>query len=135
MTCAPIPGPPRSTASSIDLGSQSALVDQHLRATGLWPIHFDADRLFYQVKGRLYAYHMLLRELGHDFEPVIQQNNLAGVWAQLIDTLNEAGEMRPLFVIDGPPRGTLFASHLAIQGFYVKRVVLQLKEMDQVLRN
>ena len=78
---------------------------------------------------------MLLRELGHDFEPVIQQNNLAGVWAQLMDTFNEAGEMRPLFVIDGPPRGTLFASHLAIQGFYVKRVVLQLKEMDQVLRN
>ena len=120
---------------SIDLGSQSALVDQHLRETGLWPIHFDADRLFYQVKGRLYAYHMLLQELGRDFEPVIQQNNLAGVWAQLMDTLNEAGEMRPLFVIDGPPRGTLFASHLAIQGFYVKRVVLQLKEMDQVLRN
>ena len=66
---------------------------------------------------------------------MIQQNNLAEVWAQLMDTFNEAGEMRPLFVIDGPPRGTLFASHLAIQGFYVKRVVLQLKEMDQVLRN
>ena len=42
--------------------------------------------------------------------------------------------MRPIWVIDGPPRGTLFASHLAIQGFYVKRVVLQLKEMEQVLR-
>ena len=48
----------------LDLGAQSALIDQHLRETGLWPIHFDADRLFYQVKGRLYAYHMLLRELG-----------------------------------------------------------------------
>ena len=120
----------------LDLGSQSALVDQHLRETGLWPIHFDADRLFYQVKGRLYAYHMLLRELGQDFEPVIQpKNNLQNVWAQLMDTFNEAGVMRPIWVIDGPPRGTLFASHLAIQGFYVKRVVLQLKEMEQVLRN
>ena len=43
--------------------------------------------------------------------------------------------MRPFFVIDGPPQGTLFASHLAIQGFYLKRIVLQLKEMDLVLRN
>ena len=49
---------------AIDLGSQSALIDQHLRQTGLWPIEFDADRLFYQVKGRLYAYHMLLRSSG-----------------------------------------------------------------------
>ena len=52
---------------SIDLGSQSALIDQHLRETGLWPIHFDADRLFYQVKGRLYAYHMLLQRAGPRF--------------------------------------------------------------------
>ena len=120
---------------AIDLGSQSALIDQHLRQTGVWPIHFDADRLFYQVKGRLYTYHMLLRELRVDFEPLEQSNNLQGVWSQLMDTFAEAGEMRPFVVIDGPPRGTLFASHLAIQGFYLKRAVLQLKELDQVMRN
>lgn len=121
---------------ALDLGAQSALIDQHLRETGLWPINFDADRLFYQVKGRMYAYHMLLQELGLDFDPVIRpKNNVQNVWAQLMDTFKEAGTMRPLFVIDGPPQGTLFASHLAIQGFYVKRVVLQLKEMSLVLRN
>jgi hypothetical protein len=121
---------------ALDLGAQSALIDQHLRETGLWPINFDADRLFYQVKGRMYAYHMVLQELGLDFYPVIRpKNNVQNVWAQLMDTFKEAGLMRPLFVINGPPQGTLFASHLAIQGFYVKRVVLQLKEMSQVLRN
>jgi hypothetical protein len=74
--------------------------------------------------------------LGRDFEPIIRpKNNIQNVWAQLMGTFDEAGQMRPIFVIDGPPRGTLFASHFAIQGFYVKRVVLQLKEMDQVLRN
>lgn len=121
---------------ALDLGAQSALIDQHLRETGLWPINFDADRLFYQVKGRMYAYHLLLQELGVDFDPVIRpKNNVQNVWGQLMDTFNEAGKMRPLFVIDGPPQGTLFASHLAIQGFYAKRVVLQLKEMSLVLRN
>jgi hypothetical protein len=112
------------------------VIDRHLRETGLWPIKFDADRLFYQVKGRLYAYHLLLQELGLDFDPVIRpKNNVQNVWSQLMDTFAEAGLMRPLFVIDGPPQGTLFASHLAIQGFYLKRIVLQLKEMDLVLRN
>jgi hypothetical protein len=121
---------------ALDLGAQSALVDQHLRETGLWPINFDADRLFYQIKGRMYAYHMLLQELGLDFDPVIRpKNNVQNVWGQLMDTFEEAGEMRPLFVIDGPPRATLFASHLAFQGFYLNRLVLQLKEMSQVLRN
>ena len=121
---------------ALDLGAQSALVDQHLRETGMWPINFDADRLFYQIKGRLYAYHLLLQELGKDFDPVIRpKNNVQNVWDQVMDTFREAGEMRPLVVIDGPPRATLFASHLAIQGFYLKRAVLQLKEMSQVLRN
>ena len=120
---------------ALDLGGQSARVEQHLRQATLWPIDFDADRLFYQVKGRLYGYQMLLGELGQDFEGQLRNTNAAVPWAQLMETLREVGDMRPFFVIDGPPRGTLFASHLAIQGFYLKRAVLQLKELDEVLRN
>jgi hypothetical protein len=102
----------------------------------MWPINFDADRLFYQIKGRLYGYHMLLQELGKDFDPVIRpKNNVQNVWEQLMATFAEVGQLRPMFVIDGPPTATLFASHLAIQGFYLKRVILQLNEMSLVLRN
>ena len=39
----------------IDLGNQSAIVDDHLRATGRWPFNMQADDLFYAAKGRLYA--------------------------------------------------------------------------------
>ena len=78
-------------ARGVDLGAQSALIATSICETGLWPIHFDADRLFYQVKGHLYAYYMLLRELGLDFQPVIQpKNNLQNVWDQPMDTFNEA---------------------------------------------
>ena len=121
---------------SVDLGAQSAIVDQHLREATNWPVNFDADRLFYQIKGRMYGYHLVLQELGKDFDPVIRpKNNVQNVWDQLMGTFAEAGQMRPLLVVDGSPRAALFASHLAIQGFYLKRVVLQLKEMSQVLRN
>lgn len=118
-----------------DLGSQSAAVDDHLRNESGWLINFDADRLFYSVKGRLYAYHMMLRELGRDFEPLIRQNNLEGIWAQALDTMREAGQMRPFIVADAAPNNSIFANHLAIQGFYLKRVLVQLKEMSQVLVN
>ena len=77
-----------------------------------------------------------LQELGKDFDPVIRpKNNVQNVWDQLMVTFAEVGQLRPLFVIDGPPQATLFASHLAIQGFYLKRVILQLNEMSLVLRN
>lgn len=119
----------------VDLGSQSAMVDEHLRQTGPWPIDFDADRMFYQVKGRLYGYHMLLRELGRDYQEPIARNNLTAVWTQAMDTLREVGYMRPFFVIDGTPRDGIFANHLAFQGFYLKRAMVQLHEMAQVLVN
>jgi hypothetical protein len=118
-----------------DLGSQSAAVDQHLRDSSRWLINFDADRLFYATKGRLYGYQLLLQELGRDFDLIIQQNNLQAVWAQALDTMREAGKLRPFFVIDAAPQGRLFTNHLAVQGFYLKRTLVQLQEMSQVLVN
>jgi hypothetical protein len=118
-----------------DLGSQSALIDQHMRESSGWLIDFDADRLFYGTKGRLYAYRLLLRDLGRDFEPILQQNNLHAVYGQALDTMREAGTLRPFFVIDASPNGMLFTNHLAIQGFYLKRALVQLQEISQVLVN
>jgi hypothetical protein len=116
---------------ALDLGSQSGLIDQHLRAKsgGWWPLNPEADDLFYRTKGRLYAYHLLLQELGRDFEPVIQANNLGAVWAQGMASLREAGTLQPRFVLDGEPGSGLFANHLASQGFLLKRALVQLREM------
>jgi hypothetical protein len=52
-----------------------------------------------------------------------------------MDTMREAGTLRPFFVIDAPPNGMLFTNHLAVQGFYLKRTLVQLKEISQVLVN
>ena len=91
--------------------------------------------LFYQIKGRLYAYYLLLHELGRDFEVILQQNNLTGVWEQAMDSLREAGVAAAAGVLDGDPLSAIFASHLAIQGFFLKRALVQLKEVQQVLVN
>jgi hypothetical protein len=50
-------------------------------------------------------------------------------------TMQEAGNLRPFFVLDASPSGRIFANHLAIQGFYLKRAMVQLQEMSQVLVN
>ena len=47
------------------------MIDQHLRGHAGFPISFSADDIFYQTKGRLYAYYLLLKGLGQDFEKVL----------------------------------------------------------------
>jgi hypothetical protein len=121
---------------AVDLGSQSGLIDQHLRTeSGGWPLNPEADDLFYHTKGRLYAYFLLLREVGHDFEPVIQAGNLGQVWEQAMASLREGSLLQPWVVLDGSPEAGLFASHIASQGFFLKRALVQLREMSDGLVN
>lgn len=120
---------------AVDLGSQSGLVDEHLRTGRGWPINAEADDLFYRTKGRLYAYHLLLRELGRDFDGLIRANNLENVWTQVVASLREGSLLQPRIVLDGSPDTGIFANHLASQGFYLKRALVQLREVSDGLVN
>jgi hypothetical protein len=115
-----------------DLGSQSAMIDAHLARESGWVINTRADDVFYQTKGRLYAYYLLLRELGRDFERVIQERNLGTVWSQALDSLREAAMVRPAVVLDGAPEGAIFTNHLAAQGFQLLRALVKLNEVVKV---
>ena len=116
-----------------DLGSVSASLDhQAMRSNAGW---FDtkADDIFYSTKGRLYAYYLILRELGVDFESVIAEKNAEKVWQQMLDSLRTAAEMDPMIVSNGANDGLFVPSHLAVQGFYLLRARTQLKEVANIL--
>jgi hypothetical protein len=116
-----------------DLGSASAIIDEHLRQHSGFPISFSADDIFYQTKGRLYAYYMLLKTLGQDFEQVLEERNLKGVWNQMLESAREAAEQQPWVVLNGGPSSQFVPSHLASQGFLLLRLRTQLREVQQVL--
>ena len=116
-----------------DLGSVSASLDQQaMRSNAGW---FDtkADDIFYSTKGRLYAYYLILRELGVDFESVIAEKKAEKVWQQMLDSLRTAAEMDPMIVSNGANDGLFVPSHLAVQGFYLLRARTQLKEVANIL--
>ncbi len=117
-----------------DLGSRSAIIDQQLAAAGSWGFDTRADDVFYATKGRLYAYFLLLRELGLDFENVIRDRELAGVWQQMLDSIRQAAELSPVIVVNGSPDGALLPSHLASLGFYLLRARTQLREIVNILQ-
>jgi hypothetical protein len=116
-----------------DIGSVSALLDQQIRDHASDFVDFRADDLFYNAKGKLYAYALLFRALGKDFDKVIQERDLADAWKQTEASLLEAGTLHPLIVINGEPDGLLLPNHLAVEGFYLMRARTQLREITNIL--
>jgi hypothetical protein len=116
-----------------DLGSSSAAIDQHLAEHSGFGFDFEADDLFYANKGRLYAYYLLLRELGMDYAKVIQERDLTASWNQMLDSFQAAATLQPWFVVNGAPDSQLLPSHLAAQGFFLLRARTQLREITNIL--
>ncbi|MGH6919538.1 MAG: DUF2333 family protein, partial [Geminicoccaceae bacterium] len=115
-----------------DIGSSSAALDEHLAQSG-FGLDFQADDLFYAVKGRVYAYYLLLRELGVDYARVIQERDLGSAWAQMLESFRAAATLQPWFVVNGAPDSQLLPSHLAAQGFFLLRARTQLREISNIL--
>ncbi|MEH6648061.1 DUF2333 family protein [Sulfitobacter sp.] len=117
---------------SDDLGSQTS---QIVRAqdTGRWIFSRTADDVFYRNKGMLYGYDVILTALGKDFARVIQERNLGPIWEQTLNSLRQGSQLRPPIVLNGRHDRSIFANHLALQGFAMKRAILQLNEVVSVL--
>ena len=118
---------------ALDLGATSAALDQHVAENAGAFLDRKADDLFYGVKGQTYAYHLVLRELGRDFEKLIGERELGVAWAQTLASLQQAASLEPMVVVNGRPDSNLQPSHLAAQGFYVLRARTQLREITNIL--
>ncbi|MCC5965067.1 MAG: DUF2333 family protein [Natronohydrobacter sp.] len=116
-----------------ELGSRAAIVDDHVSRDG-FIIDFVSDDIFYFNKGMAYASYLLLRELGRDFEDTIRAQGLTRVWAQALESLREASQQKPLVVLNSSGANSFLANHLHLQGFYLKRAILQLDEITRVVR-
>ena len=118
---------------SLDLGASSAALEQYIsnEAGGVLP-DFGADDLFYETKGKLFAYAVILRALEEDFAKVITDRELASIYKELLHSMESAATLDPTYVINGAPDGTL-ANHLSMQGFYLLRARTQLKEVNNIL--
>lgn len=116
-----------------DLGSASAGLEQRVEShAGAW-IDTEADDRFYRTKGELYGYALLLRELGKDFEPVLQERALQKLWNEMLGNLAEAASLRPWVVTNGAPDGQVLPNHLVAQGFFLLRARAQIYEISDVL--
>lgn len=118
---------------AIDLGSASAVIDERLADSSFLPVDFQADDIFYNTKGRLYGYYMIIDALGRDYENVLRERELGPIWSKLTTSLKQAAELSPIIILNGSPDGFFFPNHLSAQGFYLLRARTQLREVTNIL--
>ena len=118
-----------------DLGASSAsLFSVATESNGWYLFDWNSDDLFYQTKGRAYAYYVLLRELRHDFDRVITEKELDNAYSLMLENFMAAVALDPLVVVNGKPSSLFVPNHLTTQGFYLLRARTQLREIVDILR-
>lgn len=115
-----------------DLGSASAAIDEQIKNHSALSLRSSAD-VFYTTKGRMYANYLLLKALEKDFAPVIAERQLQTVWNAMLDSLREGMESNHFFVINADTKDSIFANHLASEGFYLMRARTQMREVTNIL--
>lgn len=118
---------------ALDIGASSAALDRFIsdEAGGFLPDR-GADDLFYQVKGQVYAYTVLLHAIREDFAAVIENREIAALYDELLKSMTAAATLDPMVVSNGAVDG-IIANHLSMQGFYLLRARTQLKEVSNIL--
>lgn len=117
---------------ALDLGSSSALLDAEIARAGGW-LETSADDAFYSVKGQIYAYYMLLRELQADFAAVIEERDLAAAYQEMLESFRAGVALDPWVIVNGRPDKQFVPNHLAAEGFYLLRARTQLREITNIL--
>jgi len=118
---------------SLDLGSASDVISQKIDNGIGCVLDTKADDLFYDIKGRVYAYWLLLEGLRADFEKVIADKDVGNSWDSLEQSLSAVIDLDPMIVSNCRTDGFLFQNHLSAQGFYLLRARTQLKEITNIL--
>ncbi|WP_096703667.1 DUF2333 family protein [Magnetospirillum sp. 15-1] len=117
-----------------DLDEVTEAIDHHLAAGRPVLLDFSVDGVFYGNKGRLYAYSVVLRELGRDFEKVLADRRQLEAWTRMVDQLAGAARLRPWLVWSAAPDSSLLPNHLAAQGYATLRVRMQAAELLAALK-
>jgi hypothetical protein len=117
-----------------DLGSASASLDERAEASSAGFFNTEADDVFYNVKGRLYGFYLVLRELGVDFAPVIKEKQAGPVWDRMLVSLKAAAAMDPLIVANGDEDSLFVPSHLRSLESSLLRARTQIRELGDILQ-
>ncbi len=118
-----------------DIGSSAAALSDRVDHHAMFWFDLSIDDLFYEIKGQVYAYYLVLRELRYDFAPAIEQRGAGPKWELMLRSLDQVNHIHPWVVMNNRLSAKVAPNHLAHQGFMLLRAHQQLTETIQILQN
>jgi hypothetical protein len=95
---------------------------------------FQADNLFMEASGKMYAYHGILQAARNDFTRVANSRDLNDVWDRMEAHFAEAAALSPLIVSNGREDGFLMPDHLSIMTEKILRARANVSELRDILK-
>jgi hypothetical protein len=117
-----------------DFTAAAVTIDRQVRERHGFFFSSAASDLFYRIKGQVYAHYIVLKGLADDFQPVISQHGLNGVWDTMMESLERGAALSPAVVLNGGPDSQVLPCHLCSEGFYLARAREGLAEIAAELK-
>lgn len=110
-----------------------ALLEHQVAAAEKKMMDLKGDDTFYYVKGEIYVYALILRDLPEDFPEFSGNEPLMFLRSEVLGDLKKALMLQPLVVINASPETQFAPNHLIGLGFYLSRASADLAEMHRIL--
>ncbi|MEM6972828.1 MAG: DUF2333 family protein [Pseudomonadota bacterium] len=122
------------TRIEADVSSKINILSDHVEGVAAGrDVETQTNEVFYLMKGRLYAYTMLLKALEKDFASVIEAEGLTLTWDNMIASFENAASLKPFIVTNSAPGSVFIPNHVSEIGFFALRAKTQLRDVMTVL--
>ncbi len=111
------------------LGESVANLDEYIEKESDSWMNTKVDNVFYFNVGRIYAYALVLKKFGIDYQKVLESKNIDQDWNILFDNLRKAFEIAPKSVINAKLNDAAKANHLVYLGYYIAKAKYILMEI------
>ena len=98
--------------------SLDKLVNKILETENVYKSDFEDD-IFYYNQGKVYAYYLLLKSLGHDYKNEIVKYGQYQNWITVIKSLEEASQIQPIIIRNGKLNSIIAPNHLSYLNSYI----------------
>ncbi len=116
------------------IGSTSAALDERSKANNLGWFDTQADNLFWDAMGQVYAYYGILSAAHADFEDIIATKAADALWNRMEEQLRATIDLDPMIISNGREDGWVMPTHLTTLGFKILRVRSNLVEVRDILK-
>lgn len=110
-------------------GESIANLDEYMEKESDSRMNTKVDDVFYFNVGKIYAYALVLKKFGIDYQKVLEIKNINQEWNILFDNLRKAFEIAPKSVVNAKLNDATKANHLVYLGYYIAKARYILMEI------